>query len=232
MKSTGLIIAEARKAKKMSQVELAKKLLDYGFSFKPGTISAWEKGSNQINAEVFLAMCRILEIQDIYTATFGSNPFNMFSELNDEGKEKALDYINVLVASGLYKKEEAVIIPFKRNLPLFDLPASAGTGSFLDGESYELMEVGAEVPATADFGIRVSGNSMTPRFLDKQIVWVQQTEQIHDGEFGIFFLDGQSYIKKLQDNTEGLYLISLNPDYPPIKVTSDSTFKTFGRVVG
>ena len=37
------------------------------------------------------------------------------------------------------------------------MPVSAGTGQFLDNDSYEEVEVGAEVPETADFGVRISG---------------------------------------------------------------------------
>lgn len=232
MKSLGKTIAKYRKEHKMSQPDLAAELTKRGYPIKVGAVSAWETENSQPSAGLFLEVCKILEITEIYEEFIGSNPNNLFSELNATGKEKAIDYIRLLVLSGEYKKEEPTIIPFKRSLPLFDLPASAGTGFFLDGEGYELIEVGSEVPENADFGIKVSGDSMTPRFLDKQIVWVQKTEQLEDGEFGIFYLDGNSYIKKLQDNTDGLFLISLNPEYAPIEVTENSTFKTFGRVVG
>ena len=99
-------------------------------------------------------------------------------------------------------------------------------------ESYEMIEVGTEVPENADFGIKISGDSMLPRFLDKQIVWVQKTNYIENGEFGIFFLDGNSYIKKFQDIPGNVALLSLNPAYAPIPVKEGSTFKIFGRVVG
>lgn len=230
MDTLGKTIAKYRKEHKMSQPDLAKELTDRGFPIKVSAISSWETGTTQPATGMFLEVCKILEITDIYEEFIGENPKNLFSQLNEKGVEKAMDYIRLLVLSGEYKKPEPVIIPFRlRSIPLFDLPASAGTGHFLDGENYEMIEVGNDVPENADFGIRVSGDSMIPRFQDKQIVWVQKTESLHDGEFGIFYLDGNSYIKKLQDNQDGLFLISLNPYYPPIPVTSDSSFKTFGR---
>lgn len=64
------------------------------------------------------------------------------------------------------------------------MPVSAGTGQFLDNDSYEEVEVGPEVPETADFGVRISGDSMMPRYLDKQIVWIQKTDELNDGEIG------------------------------------------------
>ena len=233
MDTLGKTIAKYRKERKMSQPDLAAELTNHGFPIKVSAISSWETGTTQPTAGMFLEVCKILDITDIYEDFIGENPKNLFSQLNEKGVEKVLDYIRLLILSDEYKKPEPVIIPFRlRSIPLFDLPASAGTGHFLDGENYEMIEVGNDVPENADFGIRVSGDSMTPRFQDKQIVWVQKTSQLYEGEIGIFYLDGNSYIKKLQSNTDGTFLVSLNPTYAPLKVTEDSSFTTFGRVIG
>ena len=162
----------------------------------------------------------------------GYNPFNALSSLNTEGREKALEYIQLLSESERYQKRSYEIIPFKRSIPLYDLPASAGMGEFLDGENYNMIEIGQEVPAEADFGIRISGDSMEPRFVHGQIVWVHQQDFLQNGEIGIFYLDGQAFCKKLQDDDNGLYLISLNKEYAPIPVKSYNTLKIFGKVVG
>lgn len=231
MKSLGKVIADHRKEHNMSQPDLAAALTKNGYPIKVGAISTWETGNSQPNASLFLEVCRVLEITDIYEQFIGQNPNDPFEALNDEGKEKALDYIRLLILSGEYKKP-ATIIPFTRTLPLFDLPASAGKGAFLDGDSYEMIEVGREVPENADFGIKISGDSMLPRFLDKQIVWVQKTDSLENGEFGIFYLDGNSYIKKFQDLPGNTALLSLNPAYAPLQIQENSTFKIFGRVVG
>lgn len=119
----------------------------------------------------------------------------------------------------------------KRIIRLYSLPASAGTGEFLDGEDYTEMEVGTDVPAASDFGIRIKGNSMEPRYRDGQIAWVKRTEVLRSGEIGIFFHEGNAYIKKLQITNSGVSLISLNPDYAPIPVVSPEDLITFGRVL-
>lgn len=141
-----------------------------------------------------------------------------------------MEYIDLLAASGRYKN--TTIIPLKRKIRLFDIPASAGTGNFLDDDSFGEIEVGEEVPANADFGIRLTGDSMEPRFTDKQIVWIHQQENLNNGEIGIFFVDGNAYCKKLQDDEKGLFLISLNKKYDPIPITEDITFRIFGKVIG
>ena len=100
-----------------------------------------------------------------------------------------------------------------------------------DDENFEMIEVGEEVPEEADFGLAINGDSMEPRYHDNQAVWVQQTNSLNNGEIGIFYLDGMTYCKQLKDDKDGVYLISLNSKYEPIKVTDESSFKIFGRVL-
>lgn len=82
------------------------------------------------------------------------------------------------------------------------------------------------------FGIRISGDSMEPQFINGQIVWVHQQESLSTGEIGIFYLNGNAYCKKLIDDADGLFLVSLNTKYEPIPVTETASFKVFGKVVG
>ena len=115
-----------------------------------------------------------------------------------------------------------------RIIKLYDIPAAAGTGSFLDSYSYTELEVDETVPKEAEFAVKVSGDSMTPRFVDRQIVFVKEQQTLDVGEIGVFALDGDSYIKKLGRGV----LLSLNPKYKPIKIHEYSSLYTFGKVVG
>ena len=230
MKNLGEIISTYRKKNHLSQMELSSILIKNGFQIGNKAISNWEKCKAEPSASVLLFLCKLLGITDICGEYYGIKPDNPFSQLNTEGKDKALDYIQLLVASGKY--QTATIIPFRRTIRLFEIPASAGVGNFLDGDNFSEIEVGEEVPDTADFGIRISGDSMEPRFVNGQIVWVQKQDVLTNGDIGIFFLDGNAYCKKLQDDEKGLFLISLNSTYDPIAVTENQTFKIFGKVVG
>ena len=108
------------------------------------------------------------------------------------GQEKAKDYMELLLQSGLYSQKNSIIYQFpRRTLKLYDLPVSAGTGQFLDSDSFSEMEVGNEVSAQADFGVRVSGDSMEPLYLNGQIIWIHRQDTLEDGDIGIFFLDGE-----------------------------------------
>ena len=105
-----------------------------------------------------------------------------------------------------------------RVLPLYRLAVSAGTGEFLDGEGYDAVEVGEEVSPLADFGVRIAGDSMEPRFVHGQIVWVRRQETLRPGEIGVFLYNGAGYCKRLERRGGRVELVSLNSAYPPIRV--------------
>ena len=171
---------------------------------------------------------------DIYSVIvhFGVNPADPFSSLTDEGREKAMDYINLLHASGMYEKQTAKIIPF-RSIDIFENAVSAGTGNFLvDGPKETVCIDESILPEDTTFGVRISGDSMEPEFHDGQIAWVLQQESVANGEIGIFALNGEAYIKKLQNDTDGIFLISLNEKYAPIKVSENDRLDIFGKVLG
>ena len=68
--------------------------------------------------------------------------------------------------------------------------------------------------------------------LNLWIAWVLQQESVANGEIGIFALNGEAYIKKLEDDKDGIFLISLNEKYAPIKVGENDRLDIFGKVLG
>jgi len=116
----------------------------------------------------------------------------------------------------------------KRLLRLYEIPVSAGLGNYLDGGDYSMIEADDLVPDTADYAVRVSGDSMMPRFIDQQIIFIQEQPALDEGEIGIFCLNNDAYLKKLGRGC----LISLNPDYAPLPIKEHDEFKTLGKVVG
>ena len=124
---------------------------------------------------------------------------------------------------------EGVVVPQRRGfIRLYDIPVAAGLGSFLDSDAYEDLEVDKTVPAEADYAVRISGDSMSPRFVDRQIVFVREQRILEFGDIGIFELDGDAYIKKLGHGE----LLSLNVSYKPIIIRDYQSFHIFGKVVG
>lgn len=117
----------------------------------------------------------------------------------------------------------------RRTLPLYDLPVSAGVGVMLDGESTEEITVSDNSRTReADFALRISGNSMEPRYRDGDILLVQETDAVEFGELGIFILDGSGFFKVFG----GDRLYSLNPEYGDILLKDFEDVRVAGRVIG
>ena len=153
-----------------------------------------------------------------------------FSNLNEKGMNKVLEYISDLEDTGNYKPADIIPIHVIRERKVFYNTVSAGTGSFLDSDEYEMIS-SPDIPEAATFGVYVDGDSMEPIYHNKDLIWIEQTTCLDDGEIGIFYLDGNAYVKKFQNNRLGTYLVSLNKKYDPIPVTENSSFKIFGRVL-
>lgn len=231
MRNIGEVIALHRKNKKMSQIDIASKLEKYNIHIKNAAVSAWEKRNSIPSADTLLALCEILDISDIYTEFIGENPNDPFKNLNDEGIKKALDYIELLEKSGEYKKQTAEIIDFQpRIMKVALLPTSAGTVNFIDEENFDEVEIYDHVPSKATFGVYLDGDSMEPRFKNKELVWIEQTDCLESGDIGLFFLDGMTYFKKYLNKETGTFLVSLNAKYKPIQIGEYSSFKIFGKL--
>lgn len=225
----GTLLAARRKELGINQAELAEALCLRGFSITNQAVSKWEKGATLPNARQFLALCEVLEIDDI-KGEFSSGREGIFAGLCREGRRLALDYVQLLRDSGRYSSYAAEPVRL-RSLPLYSLAVSAGTGQFLDGEDYEMVEVGAEVPEGANFGVRVAGDSMEPEFHDGQTIWVRQQRSLMTGEIGIFLYDGNAYLKQLVALKDSMALHSLNPDYADIVISPELPLRVLGKVV-
>lgn len=233
MNHLGRIIAKVREERGMSQRDLAEAFCHRGVQLTNQAISKWETGMTQPNTTQFLILCQVLGVTDVLHTFAGTKNNSPFAGLNDEGTQKAREYIDLLLHSGLYDDSpDTAPIRELRTLPLYQISVSAGMGQFLDSDHYDLVEVGNEVPISADFGVRIAGDSMQPRFIDGQVVWVRQQEILQNGEIGIFLYSGNAYCKKLSTEQGRVRLISLNPQYSPIEIHEDQDFRVFGKVIG
>lgn len=123
----------------------------------------------------------------------------------------------------------APLIRGKRSIQLYELPVSAGVGVYLEDTRSERIQIpGNEKTADADYALRISGNSMEPKYHNGDILLVQNTDGVEIGELGIFLLDGSGFFKVFG----GDRLISLNPEYGPILLKDFSEVQCRGRVIG
>ena len=222
------ILRKLRADRGWSQLEVSQKLEALGCGASQKALSRWERGSTEPSIRQFLALCELYEVRDVL-AVFGGR--SAAETLNALGQKRLREYLRLLEQDAefaLHPRERQSLR--LRTIPLYDLPVSAGTGQFLDSSDYTLLEVDETVPLSATFAVRIRGDSMLPRFMDRQIVYVKQQQTLEHGEIGIFLLDGDAYCKMLS-RENGTFLVALNPAYRPIPIGEFSELRILGKVV-
>ena len=198
----------------------------------------WEKGSGRPDCDKLARLCDLLGVSAdelIGCRSMAGRPtatewstLQKYRALDEHGKE-VVDY---LIDSECKRVKTASRKPKPRMLKVdwySTMPASAGTGNFLDSESAEELFVPESPEAErADFAISVSGDSMEPTYHDGDRVFVEKSASIDVGEVGIFVVNGDAYIKELGNQK----LISHNEKYDPIVLTENDSVYCCGRVIG
>lgn len=123
-------------------------------------------------------------------------------------------------------REPAVL----REIPLYDLPLSAGNGVQMFDESVQFVPFRTS-EKNCDFALRVFGDSMEPDIPNHSIVLVKKSDIVPEGKIGAFFLNGEVYCKRLSHENGKTLLCSNNPQYSPINVLENDTLTTYGQVV-
>ncbi len=250
-KETNIVGAKLLKARKnlgLTQLELSKRLEKYAVNVQAGAIAKWENGDTVPNAYLLFALCHALEIKNPIEDFVGTSVPSENEKLNAVGLSMLANYRTYLESVPQYRVHAA---EEKVMMRVSTVSASAGLGIFLEEENFEMLEFPASfVPASANFGVRVNGDSMEPLFTNGQIVWVQETTEIRPGQVGLFMVDDEGFIKRfsLQDppkdqeelftDSEGnlhqqIVLLSENSkSYRPRFISPNSDFKVVGVIVG
>ena len=221
-------IKAAREEQKLTREQLVERMKAFssdGRSVSARTLIAWESGETEPKVTQAIALARALGYQEV-SSLFEPDAAR---QLNGTGLSRLEEYRQLLLASPHFCDAAHKNV---RLLPVYLQAASAGAGQWLDDDASEQMEVGEEVPAFAQFGVRLAGDSMEPRFANGQVVWAKRTQDAANGSIVLCWLNGQSYCKKLHHADDAVQLISLNPNYAPIAVNAGDEFRIFGVVVG
>lgn len=153
--------------------------------------------------------------------------------LDERGKENVdtvldLEYKHTIeaqkVASIQERSRENIVSRFY--ISEYREPASAGTGQPISTPYPETVMLIKEPPKGTSFIAHVHGDSMEPEYEDGDIVFVKAQREIRIGQIGVFFMDGEEFIKELGDGE----LISHNSKYEPIEL--DESIRCQGLVLG
>lgn len=106
---------------------------------------------------------------------------------------------------------------------------SAGCGSIGDDDQYtEINYPDEKVPDGTDFASKITGDSMEPTFFDGDIVFYELTQNLREGDIGVFRKNDENFIKEYRKDG----LVSHNPAYDVIVPGMDDHIETIGKVLG
>lgn len=225
------------KEKKITQKALSKQL-----GVPTSTINNWIKLNRSIPSEFIIPICEFLDITP-YLLLTGENVSSK-SVLGPDEQELLDIYSSLSPKSQGQVKERAIVLleletpvtkePESEQETIFieysTLKVSAGTGEPLIDDTYHdfLKVKRSDLTEEANFAVQISGNSMLPRFKDKEWVLVRSQPDVEIGEIGIFIIDGNGYIKERAADR----LVSINPEYDDIFFKENQDIKCKGLVIG
>lgn len=84
----------------------------------------------------------------------------------------------------------------------------------------------------ATFYIRVIGDSMEPDIQQNSIIIVDRHEEAGEGSIIVACVNREMCVKQLSFGDDGrIYLLSKNPNYPPIEIKDEDDFEVWGVVL-
>ncbi len=239
--SLGQKMKERRKELRLSRADLAEQL-----GITVSAISNYENGISSPKEEILLKLFDALDVEPNYLF---QDSFRAGSKTLSPGEEKLVQRYRALTAKGKLavgalldvaeedRHSRVVSMPepeSTREIPLFASPAAAGYASPVLGEEYEMISAGSQWDS-AQFAVRICGDSMEPYIADGSIVYVGRAP-LQNGDVGIFCVDGDMFCKQYYKDPLGMvYLFSLNRARADADVilspSSGRTLACFGRVL-
>lgn len=206
-----------------TQDDLAKLL---GYSKQ--TISNWETGLKTPRMGAIQKLSDFFNVNKSYIIE-GTNSsdklLTVYNQLNGNRQENVYKY----ASNQLEEQNKVVQMPTTNTVEVYGA-VSAGTGEYLTDNQPEEVDYNGTVPEH-DFAVTVNGDSMTPLFDDKQIIFVKKAHEARSGQIVIADYDGQAYVKKFVADDNGCRLVSLNKKYHDLPIDEEHEMSLFGIVV-
>lgn len=200
--------------------------------------SILERGVFNAKVENIIKICKglnikpesLMEIND----TIISESITKIIQLTPPRQHNVLDYANHQLELQNSTDDNVIDLDTYKNenTTLTDVNGyvSAGTGEQIFDEPKFKVSVKGYVPPH-DIALQVNGNSMEPMFSDKEIIFVEKSNNIKNGQIGVFIINGEAYVKKVHVGEDRLTLVSLNKDYRDLHFYENEGVRLVGKVI-
>lgn len=198
-------------------------------------IVEWEKGKNNPNKKSLENLANLFNVSVSYllgeTDTRSELEIStIYEKLSPKGKEHVLSFAK----NTLKEEQKNKIIPIIEHLfnyKVLDQALSAGTGyGYTDEQNYTTVYWNKEVDY--DLATWIKGDSMEPKFYSGEVALIKEQNSIdYDGQICAVDWDGNSYIKKVYREEEGLVLVSINKKYDDKFASWEEQPRIIGKVI-
>ncbi|HCW7155395.1 XRE family transcriptional regulator, partial [Staphylococcus aureus] len=215
----------------MSQKKLAELI-----NIKPSTLSDYLNLRSNPSHGVIQRIADVFEVgkSDIDTTYKDDNDItSIYNKLTPPRQENVLNYANEQLEEQNSKGDNVVDInSYKQEKTPVNVNGcvSAGVGERLHDETLFTEMVKGPIP-THDLALKVNGDSMEPMFKDGEIIFVEKTHNIKNGQIGIFIIEEEAYVKKVFVEDDRLTLVSLNKDYDDLHFYRNKSVRLIGKVI-
>ena len=189
------------------------------------TFSDWKKGKSSPKRE------KLDKLAEFFGVTADWIAGTTDCRTKDEWLKQCDDVYNTpALQSDIFKLEKGMKIPVLGSV-------AAGTPIFAEENYIGSEEISEELASTGEFfGLKIKGDSMSPRIMEGDTVIVRQQDDAESGDIVIVLINGDSATcKRLMKYQEGISLISFNPAYEPMtfsnKDIEEKPIKIIGKVV-
>lgn len=186
------------------------------------TFSDWKKGKSSPKREKLEKLAEFFGVTADWIA--GASEFKTKKEMLQHFDDV---YNTPALQSDVFRLEKGMKIPVLGSV-------AAGTPIFAEENYIGSEEISEELASTGEFfGLKIKGDSMSPRIMEGDTVIVRQQDDAESGDIVIVLINGDSATcKRLMKYQEGISLISFNPAYEPMTFSNKDIMEKPVRIIG
>ncbi|HDJ6586385.1 TPA: helix-turn-helix domain-containing protein, partial [Staphylococcus aureus] len=189
--------------RKISQSELSRRT-----GIGRNSISDYLNGKYEAKQDKVFELAKALNVNEAWLMGFdisknrkieNNDITSIYNKLTPPRQKNVLNYANEQLEEQNSKGDNVVDInSYKQEKTPVNVNGcvSAGVGERLHDETLFTEMVKGPIP-THDLALKVNGDSMEPMFKDGEIIFVEKTHNIKNGQIGIFIIEEEAYVKKV-----------------------------------
>lgn len=228
------LIDSIRKEKGLSLSELARRV-----GMAKSALSRYFNKTREFPLNKVEIFANVLDISSEYILGFDSRNSTTIETIYNQLDQKRQQKVYSFAEQQLKEQNKIVDYPIKYDVNIYG-KMTAGHGSINFDKEHPIKTVTLDyAPPGYDIAFEVSGDSMHPAFQDGEVIFVKETQNIHDGMLAAVEINDEAFIKKLYIEENRIRLVSLNCEkdkngnrlYPDFYADEKDNIHMIGRVL-